>query len=86
MNEEDFKRIETLLARQLGVVEESIQQKLDLVVEGQQMLPERMDRLETDLLDDVRKVDARVTGVAADLSAHRVDTEGHKGTYRVREE
>ena len=86
MNEEDFKRIETLLARQLGVVEESIQHKLDLVVEGQQMLSEHIDRLETDLREDVRKVDARVTGVAADLSAHRGDTEDHRGAYRVREE
>ena len=86
MTEEDFMRIETLLVSQLGGVEESIQHKLDLVVEGQQLLSERMDRLETDLREDIRRVDGTVTCVGADLSAHRGDTEGHRGAYQVREE
>ena len=86
MTEEDFKRIEGLFARQIGVMEENVQHKFDLLVEGQQMLVERMDRLETDLRADIRKVDDRVTSVAADLAAHRADTEGHRGAYRVRED
>jgi hypothetical protein len=84
--EDDFKRIESMIARQVGVREESVLHKLDLLAEGQQALAERMDRMETELRGEIRKVDARVTGVAADLAAHRADTEGHRGAYRVREE
>ncbi len=104
MTEDDFRRIEQMmasqLARQIGVVEENIQHKLDLVVEGQQMLTEHMDRMETELRGDIQKVDERLTrvearltgvetkvdGVAADLAAHRADTEAHQRGYRVREE
>jgi hypothetical protein len=31
--------------RRIGILEESFQHKLDLVVDGQQMLAERMDRM-----------------------------------------
>lgn len=89
MNENDFKRIETMMAhqlsRQLGVVEENIQHKLGLVIEGQQMLAERVDRMGEELRHEIRTVDTRLTGIAADLSAHRADTEAHHGLYRVRE-
>lgn len=85
MTEEDFKRIEHLMARQFGAMEENIQHKLDLLVEGPQMLGERMDRMESELRSEIRKVDTRVTAIAADLSAHRADTEAHGGVYQVRE-
>lgn len=99
MTEDDFKRIENLISRQVGVREESILHKLDLVVEGQQALAERMDRMDTDLRNDIHKLDERLTrvevrltrvenkvdGVASDLAAHRADTEAHRGTYLVRE-
>jgi len=35
---------------------------------------------------DSGKVDLRVTGIAADLAAHRRDTETHRKGWRVREE
>ena len=93
MDEKDLKAIESLLEKQttqfqryLGIVEENFQHKLDLVVEGQQMLAERMDRMEVELKQEICKVDQRVNAVAVDLSAHRKDTEAHHGVYRVKEE
>ena len=75
---EDFQRW-------LGVQGDDFQHKLNLVVEGQQMLAERMDRAEVEIKEEIRKVDQRVTAVAADLSAHRKDTEAHGTVYRVKE-
>ena len=61
MEEKDFQRIEEMMygmmgrfrgeiaeefRHQLGAQREDFQHKLDLVVEGQQMLSEKMDRLE----------------------------------------
>jgi hypothetical protein len=34
---------------------------------------------------DIGKIDQRVTAVAADLAAHRRDTEAHRKGWRVRE-
>lgn len=92
MTEDDFKRIEHMMthqmARQFGMMEEHIQHKLDLLVEDQQMLGERMDRIETrmDRLEvRVTSVEGKVTAIAADLAAHRADTEAHHGVYQVRE-
>jgi hypothetical protein len=93
VNEQDFDRIEKLLEKQtekfqryIGVVEENFQHKLNLIVEGQQVLAERIDRVEVELKSEILKVDQRVTAVAADLSAHRKDTEAHGTVYRVKEE
>jgi len=100
MDEKDVKVIEGLLGRQteefkryIGIVDENFQHKLDLVVEGQEMLAERMDRMEERLdkrIDQVEnrlnRVEAKIDSVAADLSAHRKDTEAHHGVYRVKEQ
>lgn len=72
--------------RRIGIVEESVQHKLNLVVEGQQLLVERIDRLEVGLKEEIHKVDQRVTTAAADLSAHRRGTEAHHGVYCVKED
>jgi len=70
----------------IGIVEENVQHKLDLVVEGQQMLADRMDRMGERLdkrIDQVEirldRVEAKIDTVTADLSAHRKDTEAHHG-------
>jgi len=65
------------LRRGFGAEFEDFQHKLELVVEGQQMLGERMDRMGVELKQEISKVDQRVTAVAADLSAHRKDTEAY---------
>ena len=71
---------------QLGAQREDFQHKLDLVVEGQQMLAEKLEETRSELKADIFKVDQRVTAVAADLAAHRRDTEAHRKGWRVREE
>jgi hypothetical protein len=87
---------------------EDFQHKLDIVVEGHQMLADkidlvdttltvrldrvetsltaRLDRVETTLTARLDRVENKVDSVAADLSAHRADTEAHHGVYRVKEE
>lgn len=66
---------------------EDCQSKLDLVVEGQQMIVEKVDRLGTrmDRLDTkVDTSDVKVDVVFADLCVHRADTAVHHGVYRVK--
>ena len=70
----------------IGTERESFQHKLDLVVEGQQMVVEKLEETRTELKAEIAKVDQRVTAVAADLSAHRRDTEAHRKGWRVRGE
>jgi len=113
----DINRIEKLITvfkdeikeefrHQLGVQSENFQHKLDLVVEGHQMLSEKIDRVEADLgkrsgcvenklvsviveLSEVKTkgeyIASKVDSVAADLTAHRRDTEAHKALYQVKE-
>ena len=57
--------------QRIGIAEERFQHKLDLVVEGQQMLAERMDRMEG-RLDRVEtrldRVEVRIDAVEASLN------------------
>ncbi len=66
---------------QVGVLSEDFQHKLQLVAEGHQMLSEKMDRMQ----GEIGEIKDTVTAVAADLAAHRADTEGHKRGYMVKE-
>jgi hypothetical protein len=107
MTEKDMEKIDGMIARRIGVFAESIQHKLDLVVEGQQMLSEKVDRWRTELedrigcvehkldvvaaetrgnTDAIRRVEVKIDAVAADLSAHRADTEAHRRVYKVKED
>lgn len=95
METDDFKKIEDMFKHHVGMMTEDFQHKLDIVVEGHQMLGEKIDRVEDRLervevrLDRVEvrldRVEGKVDAMAADLSAHRADTEAHHGVYRVRE-
>ncbi len=62
---------------QVGILSEDFQHKLQLVAEGHQMLSEKMDRIRDE-------VTGKIDVVAADVAAHRADTEGHKRGYMVR--
>lgn len=91
--EETERRIDVRLEKRLGETEhrlqalmESMDKKIDLVAEGQQMLVERFDRFEHEVKDEFAKSDRRVTTIAADLAAHKADPRAHKGVYRVKEE
>ncbi len=88
MNGDDIKRIEEMFKHHMGMMSEDFQHKLDIVVEGHQMLAEKIDRLDgrmDDLEGRMDRLETKVDGVAADLSAHRTDTEAHHGVYRVKE-
>ena len=65
----------------ISVQGEYFQHKLDLVVEGFQMLAEKIDQFEIKL----DQVGTGLDGVAASIAAHRMDTEAHPGLYRVKE-
>ncbi|WP_305047119.1 hypothetical protein [Geoalkalibacter sp.] len=71
---------------QLAIQREDFQHKLDLVVEGHQALAEKLEAARDELRADIARVDKRVTAVAADLAAHRRDTEAHRKGWRVRED
>ncbi|MDD5167740.1 MAG: hypothetical protein PHN75_02905 [Syntrophales bacterium] len=93
----DINRIEKMISEfkdeikvefrhQLGIQSEHFQHKLDVVVEGHQMLAEKIDRVEERLDKHMDCLEHKLDAVAADLAAHRVDTEVHKKPYRIREE
>ena len=46
MDEEDKKEIEEIFKHHIGILSESFQSKLDVVVEGHQMLNEKVDRMD----------------------------------------
>ena len=55
MTDKDLEEIEKIFNRSIGVFVEIYQHKLDLVIEGQKMLAEKMDGVEERL---GRKIDA----------------------------
>lgn len=67
--------------RWLGVQGDQFQHKLDIAVDGVQMLAEKVDRLDVRMEGLERKLEV----VAIGLTAHRTDTEAHHGMYRVKE-
>ena len=85
MTKNDFEKIDGMIARHVGSFADSIQHKLDLVVEGHQMLSEKIDRVEARLDARIDCVVKKLDAVALDLAAHRADTESHHPVYRVKE-
>jgi hypothetical protein len=96
MSDQLLQQIDELLARRLGTMEESLVGKMELLAEGQQLLAEKLDATRDELKADIAKVDYRLTvvearldqkidGLAADLKAHRHDTESHGSGYLVSE-
>ena len=82
----DFKdEIKGEFRHQIGILSENFQHKLDIVVEGHQMLAEKMDRVKTELEQKIDCVARKVDAVAADLASHRADTESHGPIFRVKE-
>jgi hypothetical protein len=72
------ENIDSMIARHIETFADSIQHNLDLIVEGQQMLSEKIDRAKTDLAQRIDCVEHKIDVVSADLSAHRADTEAHR--------
>ena len=86
MTEKDPENIDSMIARHVGTFADSFQHMFDLLVEGQQMLSETINRSRTDLAQRIGCVEHKLDAVAADLSAHRVDTEAHRKVYKIKED
>jgi hypothetical protein len=107
MNGEDFKRLEQIIVNfkeevktefrhQIGIQSEHVQHKLDIVVEGHEVLRKEIKDTREELCEKIKLVDfkletmnetlnEKIDAVAANLSAHRADTEAHPPVYRVKE-
>ena len=83
---EDFKKIEKIICdfkddikqefrHQIGIQSENFQRKLDIVVEGQQMLTEKIDRVKIELKERIGCVEHKLDIVAAktDENTARID-------------
>ena len=108
MNGEDFNRLEHIVfnfkeevkaefRHQIGIQSDNIQHKLDIVVEGHDVLRKEIRDTRSELLEKIAFVDfkletlnetlnEKIDAVAADLKAHRADTEVHKKVYKVKED
>ena len=108
MNGEDFKRLEQIIVNfkeevkaefhhQIGIQSEHFQHKLDIIVEGHEVLRKEIRDTREELCEKIKLVDfkletmnetlnEKIDAVAGDLSAHRTDTEVHKKVYKVKED
>jgi hypothetical protein len=107
MNGEDFKRLEQIVVgfkdemkaefrHQIGIQSEHFQHKLDIVIEGHEVLRKEIRDTREELCEKIEFVDfkletmnetlnEKIDAVAANLTAHRADTEAHPPVYRVKE-
>ena len=57
MDEGDLKTIEMMFKHQIGILHEDFQHKLDIVVEGHQLLNSKIDRLQEGQQELIAKID-----------------------------
>ena len=76
MDEKDFEKIDSMIARHVGVFTESVNHKFDILVEGHQMLSEKIDRVGTRLDARIDCVVKKLDAVAAqgDATAAKLET------------
>jgi len=97
MDEGDLKKIEALFRQHIGILSEDFQHKLDIVMEGHEMVVEKLEDTRGELKEEIQKVGQRLTmaeanlsqkidGISADLAAHRHDTKVHRTHYGISEE
>lgn len=77
----------------LEILLEDIKSKVDLVIEGHDALRQEIQEARQELNEKielnsflVKGINKKIDDVAADLAAHRVDTERHSRGYKVSEE
>ena len=71
--------------RHLSVFAESFEHKLGLIANGHEVLRNEIRETRTALKHEIELCNFKIDAVAADLKAHRADTEAHHGVYRVKE-
>jgi len=76
----------------LEIILEDIRGKFDLVLEGHDVLRKEIKDTRVELCEKINLVDFKVEAlnqkidtIAADLTAHRRDTEAHPSVYKVKE-
>ncbi|MCX5807680.1 MAG: hypothetical protein NT010_16695 [Proteobacteria bacterium] len=70
----------------LDVKIDGVHDKLDKKIDGvHDKLDAKIDGLEISLKKEINRVEKKIDGVAADLTAHRADTESHSTIYKVKE-
>jgi hypothetical protein len=83
----------------LEILLEDISSKFSLVLEGHGAIRVEMQKMHEDLTEKIEhnsflinvvnqkvdKLEIKVDNIAADLAAHRADTEAHQGLYLVKE-
>ena len=76
MKEEDFQKIDSMIARHIGVFAESINHRLDILAEGHSMLSERIDRQGKELSERIGCVEHKLDIVAdqADRTEKKLDS------------
>ena len=96
MDEADLKKIETMFKHQIGILHEDFQHKLDIVVEGHQMLTEKIETTRVELKEEIQKVGHRliivesnlsqkIEAISKDIAEHRADKERHRTGYGISE-
>ena len=85
-----------LFRHHIGILSEDFQHKLDIVVEGHEMLVEKIEATRVELKEEIQRVGHRLTmveanlsrkieAISADLATHRNDTEIHRTPYGISE-
>jgi len=79
--------------RHVSAISESFDLKIGMLAEGHSLLTEKLERIETQMDQMNSRIDRvelsltqKLNQIAADVAAHRADTEVHSEVYSVREE
>ncbi len=85
----DIRRVEETLSKKIEENSVRIKINTEMITALDEKLSNRIDAVDEKLSNRIDKVGeslgARIDAVAADLKAHRADTEVHHGIYRVQE-
>jgi tetrahydromethanopterin S-methyltransferase subunit G len=97
MDDKDLEKIENLMNRavhrfkgeiiqafdqRIGILEENLQHKLELLAEGHRMLFEKVESAHHESGSRLKNIEQRIDVMVGNLADHRQDTEAHKG-YKV---
>jgi hypothetical protein len=88
--DQKIDRVEAGLSQRIDAVETSLGQRIDAVegtlTQTKLSLGQKIEQLDVSLTETKMSLGQKIDALAADLAAHRADTEAHHGVYRVREE